>query len=258
MMTNKDSAQLRVIASSAEIGRDCQLGKFIHIDEDVQIGARSIIGDHVTICRGSIIGNGVNVASHTVIGRERLRSAWSVFQTETDPVPAQIRDGCLIGSQVVIYAGCQLGENVMVADGAAIREEVTIGDFSIIGRLVTVEQKTVIGKRCKLETGCYITGLSIIEDYCFIAPMVATSNDNFIGRTEERKKHFKGVTVRRGGRLGVGSVILPGIEIGADAVVAGGAVVTQDVPPKKTVMGIPARIVKDVPKEQLLENQDWE
>lgn len=127
-----------------------------------------------------------------------------------------------------------------------------------VGRGVTIENLTKIGKKCKLETGCYITVYSEIEDYCFIAPNVTTSNDNFLGRTEERFKHFKGVTVRRGGRIGAGAVILPGIEIGADAVVAAGSVVTKNVPPQKIVLGMPAKIFRDTPSEQLLENQGWD
>lgn len=248
----------RCVSSSAKIGSDCFLGEFIHIADGVTIGNGCYIGDHVTISANTIIGNKVKISSHSFIGREKLQSQWSAFTASKELLPARIGNECLIGSQVVIYYGSQLGNNVLVADGAAIREEVTIGDYTIIGRSVTVEQKTTIGKRCKLETGCYITGLSIVEDYCFIAPMVTTTNDNYLGRTEERKKHFKGVTIRRGGRVGGNAVILPGMEIGADAVVAAGSVVTKNVPPGKIVMGIPARVVRNVPPEQLLENQGWE
>lgn len=246
------------IAPGAEIGSGCEFGKFVHIADGVKIGRNCRIGDHVTLSAGTILENGVVVASHTIIGRTKLRSAWSVFQVDEQDTPARLGDECMVGSQVVIYRGAQLGKNVMVADGASIREEVIIGDFTIVGRAVTIEQRTTIGKRCKLETACYITALSVVEDYCFIAPMVVTSNDNFLGRTEERKKRFKGIVVRRGGRLGAGSVILPGLEIGEDAVVAAGAVVTKNVPPGKVVMGVPARIVRNVAPEQLLENQGWE
>ena len=88
-------------------------------------------------------------------------------------------------------------------------------------------------------------------------PGVVTSNDNYVGRTAERFKHFKGVTVKKGGRIGAGSVILPGIVIGEDALVAAGSVVTRDVPPRTIVLGKPARPWRTVPVEQLLENQGW-
>lgn len=85
--------------------------------------------------------------------------------------------------------------------------------------------------------------------------MVMTSNDNFLGRTKERFKHYKGVTIKDGARLGLGAVILPGIEIGEEGVVAAGSVVTKNVDPQSLVMGSPAKRIRDVAKEQLLENQ---
>jgi len=114
-----------------------------------------------------------------------------------------------------------------------------------------------IGKKCKIETEAYITALSTIEDYCFIAPEVTFTNDNFLGRTKDRFKYHKGVTLKRGARVGANTTFLPGITVGEDALVAAGAVVTKDVPPRKIVVGVPARVWKDVPPEQLLENQDY-
>jgi acetyltransferase-like isoleucine patch superfamily enzyme len=146
---------------------------------------------------------------------------------------------------------------VLVADLATIREDVEIGSFTIIGRGVAVENKCTIGRYCKLETNVYLTAYSTVEDRVFIAPGVLTSNDNFMGRTEERFKHFRGVTVRRGGRLGVGSVVLPGKEIGPDTVVAAGALVTRDTDPEIIYAGLPARSFRPVPEEQKLDNQGW-
>ena len=102
-----------------------------------------------------------------------------------------------------------------------------------------------------------VTAYSTLEDRVFIAPGVVTSNDNFVGRTAERFKHFKGVTVRKGGRVGAGVVTLPGVTIGEDALVAAGSVVTADVPARTIVLGTPARAWREVPVEQLLENQGW-
>lgn len=143
----------------------------------------------------------------------------------------------------------------MVADLASVRENVEIGEFTIVGRGVTIENKVRIGRRCKLETEAYITALSEIADGCFIAPEVTFTNDNFLGRTKERFKFHKGVTMKRGARIGANVTVLPGITIHEDALVAAGSVVTRDVPARKIVMGSPARVLRDVPQEQLLENQ---
>ena len=138
---------------------------------------------------------------------------------------------------------------------STVRENVTIGDFTIVGRGVAIENFCKVGSYCKLETNVYITAYSELADYCFIAPCVATSNDNYMARSKERFKHFKGVTVKKGGRIGLNATILPGKVIGEDSQVAAGAVVTKDTPPKKIVLGAPAKPWRDVPSDQLLENQ---
>ena len=55
-----------------------------------------------------------------------------------------------------------------------------------------------------------------------------------------------GVTLARGCYLGAGCLILPGVTVGPGAVVGAGAVVTRDVPARTLVVGVPARVVKDV------------
>ena len=248
---------MSIIDKSAVIGTDTTIGEGSVIEKDVVIGKNCTIGHLVVIREGSEIGDNVRIDDHTVIGKQPMRAKRSIFKAEAPP-PAKVGNDCLIGAHAVIYAGCEIAQHVLVADTAAIREKVSIGEYTIVGRGATVENLCKVGKKCKLETGCYITAYSEIEDYCFIAPKVTTTNDNYLGRTEERFKHFKGVTVRKGGRIGGGSVILPGIEIGADAVVAAGSVVTRDVPAGKTYMGVPAKYSRETPDEQLLKNQGWD
>ena len=62
-----------------------------------------------------------------------------------------------------------------------------------------------------------------------------------------------GVTLRRACRIGGGAVLVPGIEVGEEAYVAAGAVVTRDVQPRAVVMGVPAQMVREVPEPDLLE-----
>ena len=64
---------------------------------------------------------------------------------------------------------------------------------------------------------------------------------------------MRGATLRRACRIGGGAVLVPGVEVGEEAFVAAGAVVTADVPPRAVVMGVPARVVREVPDDQLLE-----
>jgi acetyltransferase-like isoleucine patch superfamily enzyme len=107
----------------------------------------------------------------------------------------------------------------------------------------------------KIQAEAYITAYSTLEEHVFIAPCVVTTNDNFMGRTEKRHELIKGPTIRRGARIGGGATLLPGVEIGEEAFVGAGAVVTKNVEPRMLVVGNPARVMRGVLDEELLENQ---
>jgi len=245
------------ISDKAKLGKDITFAKNIIIEDDVSLGSNCHLGYNVVIRKGTTIGDNVRIDDNTVIGKYPMRAKLSIFKKEKNLPPTRIGNNCLIGANTVIYIGSNIFNNVLIADLASIRENTTIGEYTIVGRGVTVENFVKIGERCKIESECYITAYSGLEDYVFIAPGVVTSNDNYLGRTEERFKHFKGITVKKGGRIGANAVILPGKIIGEDAVVAAGSIVTKDVPPRKIVMGSPARVIRDVPEEQLIENQKF-
>ncbi len=246
-----------IVADTVRLGKGSRPGDFCRIGERVVMGTDCQIGHHVVIHDDVSIGDGVRIDDGAVIGKLPMAAANSAVTRVQELPPTKIGSGCIIGAQVVLYRGCDIGENVLVADLASIRENVSVGDFTIVGRGVAIENFCKIGRRVKLETDVYITAYSELEDRVFVAPGVVTSNDNFVGRTEERFKHFKGVTVKKGGRLGANATILPGVTIYEDALVAAGALVTKDVPAGKIVAGVPAKIFRDVPSEQLLINQNW-
>jgi len=242
---------------SSRLGLDVAIGFNSFVGEDVQIGDGCRIGVGVVIHAGTRIGSNVRIDDNAVLGKFPMRAANSATTKDQELPVLTIGDDCIIGTSVVAYRGARIGRKVLIADLSTVRENVEIGDFTIVGRGVAIENLCKIGSYCKLETNVYITAYSEIGDRVFVAPCVATSNDNYIGRTEERFKHFKGVTIMKGGRIGVGAVILPGKVIGEDALIAAGAVVTKDAAPRKIVAGLPAKEFRDVPKEQLLENQGW-
>lgn len=246
---------LNHIHPTARIGRGTTLGAFCVIGEGTCIGEGCAIGSGVVLHPGSRVGNRVRVDDHSVIGKQPLRSPRSAM-TRIEPLePVAIGDDCLIGTAAVLYAGSRIGRRVLIADLATVREQVVIGDETVIGRNVTIENRTTVGARCKIETNAYVTALSLIGDDCFIAPEATFTNDDYLGRTEERFRHHRGPTLDRGARIGANATILPGRRVGRDGLVAAGAVVTRDVPDKTVVMGIPAVPHGPVPTEELLENQ---
>jgi acetyltransferase-like isoleucine patch superfamily enzyme len=110
----------------------------------------------------------------------------------------------------------------------------------------------VVGARTKIQANAYVTAYSTLEEDVFLAPCVVTTNDNFMGRTERRHGLRKGPTIRRGARIGGGAILLPGIEIGEEAFVGAGAVVLHDVPARAVMVGNPARQIREVRAEELL------
>ncbi|HVP58782.1 MAG TPA: DapH/DapD/GlmU-related protein [bacterium] len=245
-----------MIHPTANLAADVQVGTWVHIGANVTIGKGARIGNFAVIHADTTIGANVTIGDNSVIGKVPTRAAISTLKPKELP-PAAISDGVVIGALAVVYRGSKLGEGVMVADLASIREDVEIGKFTIVGRGVAIENDTRIGNYVKVETNAYVTAHTRIEDRCFIAPMVTMTNDNFLGRTEERFKYTKGPTLKKGARIGANATLMPGITVGEDAVVAAGSLVKQDVPPRMIVAGVPAGIFRDTPKEQLVENQGY-
>lgn len=246
-----------VIHTSAKIGEGTTHGECCVIAANVQIGKGCQLGNFVVLHEGTIVGDNVRIDDHATLGKLPMKAANSATTKEQDLPALTVGELSIVGTGVVLYRGAVIDAKVLMADLCTVRENVTVGRGTIVGRGVTIENFCSVGRYCKLESESYLCAYSTLEDRVFIAPGVVTSNDNFVGRTQERFKHFKGVTVKKGGRIGAGSVTLPGVVIGEDALVAAGSTVTKDVEPRTLVMGKPARPVRPVPVEQLLENQGW-
>jgi acetyltransferase-like isoleucine patch superfamily enzyme len=201
---------------------------------------------------GTVLGEGVKVLEGAVVGKQPSLSPRSTAKREPLP-PTTIGDGTIVSTGAIVFAGSRIGARVILGDQSCVRERVEIGDDVVVGRGSLVENDTTIGALTKIQAGAYITAYSTLEESVFIAPCVVTTNDNFMGRTERRHELIRGPTIRRGARVGGGAVLLPAVEIGEEAFVAAGAVVTKDVAPRNLVVGNPARVVREVPDEELLD-----
>lgn len=232
-----------------------QKGQNVVINQDVKFGDNVIVGNNVVIYEGTEIGNNVIIQDNAVIGKQPTRAKASILPDVKKLPPAKIGAGVTVGTSAIVYANAEIGDDVFIADLATVRERVTVGEKTIVGRGVAIENDCTVGKNCKLETNCYITAYSEIGDFVFIAPYVVTTNDNYMGRGQDRFDNFKGVTVKTGGRIGANATILPGKVIHEDGAVAAGSLVSRDVKQESLVVGSPARKVRSVPAEQLLKNQ---
>src|SRR5437660_3817478 len=200
---------------------------------------------------GTVIGDGCKILDGSVVGKQPTLSPRSTAKQEELP-PLELGRGTVVSTGAVVFAGTRIGARVIVGDQACVRERCEIGDDVVIGRGALVENDTSIGALTKIQAHAYITAYSTLEEEVFIAPCVATTNDNFMGRTEQRHELIKGPTIRRGARVGGAAVLCPGVEIGQEAFVGAGAVVIRDVPPRAVVVGNPARQIREVREDELL------
>jgi len=204
-----------------------------------------------TVYPGTVLGDGVRVLENAVVGKQPALGSKSTAKRDPLP-PAVIGDRTIVSTGAIVFAGATIGDDCIVGDQSCVRERVVIADDVVVGRGSLVENDTTIGRGTRIQAEAYITAYSTLEDEVFIAPCVVTTNDNFMGRTERRKELMRGPTIRRGARVGGGAILCPGIEVGEEAFVGAGAVVTKDVPARKVVVGSPARVLRDVPDDELL------
>ena len=201
---------------------------------------------------GTILGEDVKVLENAVVGKQPTLSPRSTAKRDPLP-PTELGDGAIVSTGAIVFAGSQVGARVIVGDQSCVRERVTIGDDVVIGRGALIENDTTIGALTRIQAEAYITAYSTLEDNVFVAPCVVTTNDNFMGRTDKRLELMRGPTIRRGARIGGGAILCPGVEIGEEAFVGAGAVVTKDVPARALVVGSPARVLREVSADELLD-----
>ena len=118
-----------------------------------------------------------------------------------------------------------------------------IGDDVSVGTHASVEFGNRIGSRVRIHTGCFLE-LTRIDDDVFLGPHVVFTDDPH-PQCPAYLDCVKGGVVRRRARIGANSTILPGVEIGEDALVGAGSVVRHAVPPRTVWVGNPAVQVKD-------------
>jgi UDP-2-acetamido-3-amino-2,3-dideoxy-glucuronate N-acetyltransferase len=219
--------------------------------EGVELPESVELGGHVVLHAGTRVGERARLQDGCVIGKPLALGPQSLAAREIPP-PATIGDGATVCAGAVVLAGASIGAGAVIGDQAHVRERAVVGEGSVVGRGSAVDNDVTIGARVRIQTGCYITGYSTVEDDVFVGPGVFTTNDDAMGRHEPGAP-LRGAVLRRGCRVGGGAVLVPGIEVGEDAYVAAGAVVTRDVAPRAVVMGVPARAVRDVPAGDVLE-----
>lgn len=210
------------------------------------------IAPHVTIYAGVEFGRGVSLEQGAIVGRPQQIGARSRAPVRELGEPTLIGDGCRVGSNSVVVAGARLAPRVYLSDLVQVREGTVIGEEAMIGRGTSVSFSTSVGARTRIQNNSLIGPRSVIEEDVLIGTSVLFASDATMGRSAHDSRS-PGVVVRRAGRIGANAIIFPPFEIGAEAVVGAAALVRADVPERTVVAGNPARHLRAVRDDELLE-----
>jgi acetyltransferase-like isoleucine patch superfamily enzyme len=238
------------VSADARVAQDVFLAPGAVVHAGAVIGAGCTLGSAAVVHPGSHLGERVVVEDGAVLGkRPRLRPGSKAAGAVGELVVA---DDATICCGAVVYAGASIGRRAIVGDQSQIRERGVLGERSVLGRGSTLDFDTVVGARVSVQTLVYITAGTIVEDDVFLGPGVVMTNDDTMGR-HGPEMPLRGAIMKRACRVGGGAVLTPGVVIGEEAFVAAGAVVVRDVPDRALVMGVPARVVRQVTDAELLE-----
>lgn len=239
-----------VVAEDVGLGLDVELGAHVVLHANAVIGDGVSLGSHVVVHAGTVIGEGCVIEDHAVLGKRPRLARGSSAEGEVGGLELGERVTVCVGA--VVFAGASIAAEAILGDQSYVRERSRIGERSVIGRGSVVDNDVVIGARVKVQTSVYLTAFTEIEDDVFVGPGASTTNDDTMAR-HGPDVQLRGATLRRACRVGGSVVLTPGVEVGEEAFVAAGAVVTRDVPARAVAMGVPARVVREVREQDLLE-----
>lgn len=210
------------------------------------------IAPHVTIYANVEIGRNVSIEQGAIVGRPQ-----QIDQLSRTPVyplgeATLIGDGCRIGSHSVIVGSARIEPGAYIGDLVTIREGTVIGEQAMMGRGVATQQGIVVGARSRIQNYSLLGPGTVIEEDVLVSPNVTFVGDPTMGRRNPEAP-TGGILVRRASRIGTSAIIFPGVEIGPEAVVGAAAMVRSDVPERTVVTGAPARHLRAVRDDELIE-----
>lgn len=186
--------------------------------------------------------NGVEILG-SVVGLEEARILGPCVlghpTADPDESPLVLGPGVVVRAYAVLYLGSTLAAGVHVGHSALVREGNVVGAGSSIGSGAHLEPGNRIGSRTRIHSGAFLSS-AVLGDDVFIGPGVVFTDDSHppCPRYNECKE---GVHVEDAAGVGAAATLLPGVVVGAGALVGAAAVVTHSVAPGDVVAGNPAR-----------------
>jgi bifunctional UDP-N-acetylglucosamine pyrophosphorylase/glucosamine-1-phosphate N-acetyltransferase len=182
------------------------------------------------------------IEAEQIVRRRILDSFMQQGVTVIDPSNTYIEEGAVIGKDTTIYPytfiekGVIIGPSCSVGPFARLRQGTVVEDSASIGNFVEIVRSR-IGKYTNIRHKCYI-GDTIV------GKGVNIGAGTIIANYDGKRKHK--TIIKDNAFIGTGTILIAPVKIGEGAVTGAGSVVTRnkDVPAGKTVVGVPAKILK--------------
>lgn len=198
------------------------------VHEDVVMGEGVSIGPYSVIEAGVELRRNVTVGSHCQLG------------TKSGLIEAKgltIGSDSIIRSHSVIYDGSTLGSRLTTGHHASIREGTVCGEGLQVGSYSDIQGDCSFGEYVKLHSNVHVGKGSRVNDFVWLFPFVVLTND-----PHPPSDVFLPCTVEPWAVVATGSILMPGVTVGQDALVGAGSVVTRDVERGTVVSGSPAKV----------------
>jgi acetyltransferase-like isoleucine patch superfamily enzyme len=157
----------------------------------------------------------------------------------------RIGERAVIRSHTVIYAGNVIGNDFQTGHGVLIRESNQIGSGVSIGSHSIIEHHVILEDGVRIHSNAFVPEFTVLEAGASIGPGTVVTNTLYPW-SPNAKETMRGPYIERGAIIGANVTLLPGIRIGARALIGAGAVVVKDVPPGAVLVGNPARVIRAV------------
>jgi len=229
-----------VISKTAQIGKNTIIKEGVVIEDNVTIGDNCYIDYNAVIKENVEIGSDSFIGANCILG-EVLGDFFDDFQNKTHLL--SIGGHAIIRSGSILYGGSTFGSHFSTGHRVTVREKSVFGSHVSLGTLSDVQGDCQIGNYVHMHSNVHIGMRTRVKDYVWIFPYVVFTNDPTPPSTV-----LLGSVIEEFAVICTGSVVLPGIHIGKDALVGAAANVTKDVPAHTIVVGNPAKSVGDVEK----------
>lgn len=226
------------ISENARLGKDVYIGENCIIEDNVVIGDNVYIDSNTIIRRNVYLGNNSFIGSNCIIGEYLIDFCISKEPQEHSLI---IGNDALIRSGSIIYTSSNIGIHFQTGHNVTIRENSQIGDYVSIGTLSDVQNACIIGNYVRVHSNVFMGQFTKIDNFVWIYPSVVLTND-----PTPPSDYFSGVHIHSFAVVASGAIIMPGIEIGQDSLIAAGAIVTKSVEKYTVVYGNSAKRHSDI------------